>query len=326
MAVHGLRAYTNFAPLFGSSAGFVRTGVIWAADDPGREQLERNVATARAAGADLTLLAPDDLAQIDPRIAVDGLAAACFEPTGGCCDPYLATVGFAAAARRAGARIEEGVTVQAVADGGVETGRGRVDAGAVVVAAGPWTPALTAPLGYHLPIRPARAEVGRWRIPVGFDPAPPAIADLSELDVYVKPGEPGYLEVGALDPAHAERTVDPDRCPEGAEPESLARLERSLLRRIPALRGGHWRGAWSGVYDVTPDWHPAIGLVPGTEHVVVAAGFSGHGLKLAPAVGAAVADLVCGEAGRTFDLSPLAPDRFERGALVAETQYASVVS
>jgi glycine/D-amino acid oxidase-like deaminating enzyme len=185
---------------------------------------------------------------------------------------------------------------------------------------------LLAPLGYQLPIRPARAEVGRWRIPVGFEPAPPALADLSGLDVYVKPAEPGFLEVGALDPAHAGQTVDPDRCPEGAEPASLARLERALLTRIPELRGGHWRGAWSGVYDVTPDWHPAIGFVPGTERIVVAAGFSGHGLKLAPAVGVAIAELVCGDAGRTFDLSPLAPDRFERGALVAETQYASVVS
>ncbi len=150
------------------------------------------------------------------------------------------------------------------------------------------------------------------------------MADFSALDFYFVPAPGGYLEIGTLDPSHAERPIDPDDCPEGAEASTLAAFRASLEARLPAARGGHWRGAWSGVYDVTPDWHPAIGRVPGTDDVYVAAGFSGHGFKLAPAVGVAVAELIVDGESRTFDLAPLDPERFARGALL-EPQYGHSV-
>jgi glycine/D-amino acid oxidase-like deaminating enzyme len=323
MAVHGLRSYSSFRDAYGGSCGFVRTGVLWSVEERDRAVLERNVALGTSLGASLYLLEPDELATIDPRISVEGLAALCYEPEGGHCDPYLATAGFAAAARRAGARVEEGVAVLAVTDGAVETDAGRVEADAVVVAAGPWAPALLEPLGYELPVRVARAEVGRFRLPASFEPAPPALADFSRLLFYFKAAEPGYLEVGSLDPTHVERPVDPDAVPEGGERETLAAYFDALVQRVPELRGGHWRGAWSGTYDVTPDWHPAIGAVPGCERVFVAAGFSGHGFKLAPAVGIAVAELVADGASATFDLGLLDPTRFARSELLS-SQYGVI--
>jgi glycine/D-amino acid oxidase-like deaminating enzyme len=62
---------------------------------------------------------------------------------------------------------------------------------------------------------------------------------------------------------------------------------------------------------VSPDWQPVIGeIAPG---VFVDAGTSGHGFKLAPALGRHVADLMTGEAVdpglRDFD-----PFRFARGS------------
>jgi glycine/D-amino acid oxidase-like deaminating enzyme len=199
-----------------------------------------------------------------------------------------------------------------------------LDATAVVVAAGPWTPRLLEPLGYELPIRVARAEVGRWRLPGTFGSPPPALADFSALDFYFVPAPGGYLEVGTLDPTHADRPIEPDAAPEGAERETLESFRRSLEARLPSARGGHWRGAWSGTYDVTPDWHPAIGRVPGSSQVYVAAGFSGHGFKLAPAVGVALSELVLDGASRSFDLAPLDPGRFARGELL-EPQYGHSV-
>jgi glycine/D-amino acid oxidase-like deaminating enzyme len=317
MAVHGLGVFAHFDEAVGGTCGFARTGVLWAADEAGRPTLERNVRTALDEGADLELLSPDALAEVDPRITTDGIAVLCHEPTGGVCDPYLAAASYAEAAQRRGARVLEGSAVRALGD---------LAAGVVVVAAGPWSPGLLAPLGYELPIRPARAEVGRWRLPPGFGPSLPALADLSELDFYFKAGEPGFIEVGTLDPSHAGRPIDPDACPEGAEAETLDGFRRALERRLPSAAGGHWRGAWSGVYDVTPDWHPAIGPVPGSDRVYVAAGFSGHGFKLAPAVGVALAELVCDGASRGFDLAPLDPGRFARGELLDPVYGHSVVA
>lgn len=324
MAEHGLRLYSQFEEAVGAGCGFVRTGLLVGVDPRDRGALEHNVEVARAEGILMELLDSDELAEIEPRID-PGELDYCLEPEAGYCDPYLATAGFASAARRDGAEIAEGVTAEAVAPGEVQTSRGTVSAGAVVVAAGPWSPPLLAPLGYELPIRSARAEVGRFRLPADFGGQLPAVADFSASQLYFKPSEPGFLEVGSLSPHHAERPIDPDACPEGAEAETLEEFAHGLSRRLRGADRGHWRGSWSAIYDVTPDWHPAIGQVPGTEGVFVAAGFSGHGLKLAPAVGLSVAELICDGRTTSFDLSLLDPARFERNELVSTTYGYSVL-
>jgi sarcosine oxidase, subunit beta len=219
----------------------------------------------------------------------------------------------------------EGVLVQAVREGGVQTDRGEFEAVTVVVAAGPWTRKLLTPLGYEPPIHAARAEVGRYRLPDSFGPPPPAVADFSHAQIYFRPGEPGILEVGSLDPRTAEQEVDPDAVPEGAERETLRAYGEGVRRRLRGTEGGHFRGAWSGIYDVTPDWEPVIGQVPGVEGVIVAAGFSGHGFKLAPAVGVAVAELVLDGVSTTFGLGLLDPLRFDRGELVGARYGYSVL-
>ncbi len=325
MAAHGLGVYEDFEQTTGASSGFARSGVLWLVGPVDRGALEANVALARDEGVAMEVLEPAQVASLDARLSIEGLGGACWEPAGGHCDPYLATAGFIQAAVQQGAHVAEWTRVLAVAPGGVDTAQGRIRTDAVVVAAGPWSPQLLAPLGYDLPIAPARAEVGRFRLPADFGRAPPAVADLTELQFYIRPGEPGYLEVGTLDPSHADEPIDPDRCPEGAEPETLAAFERSLVTRIPALAGGHWRGAWSGVYDVTPDWQPAIGPVPGVEAVYVAAGFSGHGFKLAPAVGASLSGLVADGDWGLFDLALFDPERFARGELIDSRYGYSVV-
>jgi sarcosine oxidase, subunit beta len=324
MAEHGLRMYSQFGEAVGADCGFVRTGLLVGVDSRDRGALEHNVEVARAEGVLMELLDADELAEIEPRIDAGELDY-CLEPEAGYCDPYLATVGFAAAARRDSAEIAEGVTAETVAPGEVKTSAGTVTAGSVVVAAGPWSPSLLAPLGYELPIRSARAEVGRFRLPAGFGPQLPALADFSASQLYFKPSDPGFIEVGSLSPDHAERPIDPDACPEGAETETLAAFADGLRRRLRGTGHGHWRGSWSAIYDVTPDWHPAIGQVPGTDGVFVAAGFSGHGFKLAPAVGLSIAELVRDGRTTTFDLSLLDPARFERNELVGTTYGYSVL-
>jgi sarcosine oxidase subunit beta len=324
MAAHGLRVYRAFADIVGSSSGFTRTGMLFGVDPRDRELLEGNVAVGRNEGAETHLVDAEQVAEIDARLVADDLAW-CFEPEAGYCDPYLVTAGFAGAAARSGAQVVEGVRVTTVAEGRVQTDAGDVDAGTVVVAAGPWSPPLLAGFGYELPIRTARAEVGRFRLPDGFGTPPPAVADFA-AQLYFRPAEPGFLEVGSLDPREADDPVaDPDAVPEGAERATVDRYHEALARRLRGGAHGHFRGGFSGVYDVTPDWEPAIGVVPGIERVVVAAGFSGHGFKLAPAVGQCVAELVLDGVATSFDLELLDPRRFEHGRLVGARYGYSVL-
>ncbi|MGZ4355059.1 MAG: NAD(P)/FAD-dependent oxidoreductase [Gaiellaceae bacterium] len=321
MAVHGLERYSA-SP---ETTGFVRTGVLWVVGHDDEEALRANVALVRAAGGEVEALDPAALADVESRLSLDGIAAACWEPGSGYCDPYGAAAGFAAAASAAGATIAEGACVDAVEPGVVRVDGHPLAADRVVVAAGPWSVPLLEPLGYELPVVAVRAQVGRFRIPAGFGPPPPAVADLGPLQFYAKGAEGDYLEVGTLDPGHTADPIDPDACPEGADADTLDAFRRSLVTRFPGLAGGHWRGAWSGVYDVTPDWQPAIGGVPGADGVYVAAGFSGHGFKLAPAVAVALAGLVDRGEWERFDLGLFDPGRFARGELVSSRYGYSVV-
>jgi glycine/D-amino acid oxidase-like deaminating enzyme len=312
MAAHGLSLYSSFRDTVGAESGFTRTGLLVGAPEDERGALEHNVSVGRGEGADAELLTAEQVDELEPRLHADGLVFA-FEPRAGYCDPYLVTVGFAEAARRAGVSIEERTPVESLAE---------LDARVVVVAAGPWSPALLRQAGYELPVRAAQAEVGRYRLPAGFSP-PPAVADFTAAQLYFVPRENGFLEVGSLDPRHAEQAIDPDACPEGASRETLAGYRRGLVGRLRGADQGHWRGSWSAVYDVTPDWHPAIGFV--AESLIVAAGFSGHGFKLAPAVGVTVAELVRDGRASTYDIGLLDPGRFERGDLVTTTYGYSVL-
>jgi glycine/D-amino acid oxidase-like deaminating enzyme len=69
-------------------------------------------------------------------------------------------------------------------------------------------------------------------------------------------------------------------------------VRRRLSTRIPALADAPYARGHAGIYDVTPDQRPVLDEIPGISGLYVAAGFSGTGFKTAPAVGAAMAELI----------------------------------
>ena len=72
----------------------------------------------------------------------------------------------------------------------------------------------------------------------------------------------------------------------------------------------------TGVYDMTPDARPMLGEVPGRPGLIVAAGFSGMGFKISPAVGEALAELIVSGVSQV-DLRPFRPGRFAEGAPIS---------
>ena len=96
--------------------------------------------------------------------------------------------------------------------------------------------------------------------------------------------------------------------------DGLAALVGAASHRVPALAdAGIVRGV-TGVYDMTPDGRPMLGELPGLSGLVLAAGFSGTGFKISPAVGEAVAALVTGHrVAGSVDIGPFRPGRFAEG-------------
>ena len=107
-------------------------------------------------------------------------------------------------------------------------------------------------------------------------------------------------------------------------PNSSSEVRRRLGARIPALAEAPYARGHAGIYDVTPDQRPILDEIPGIDGLYVAAGFSGTGFKTAPAVGAAMAELILNGTGarRIADLSPFSYTRFMTGKLISgEHEY-----
>jgi sarcosine oxidase, subunit beta len=177
----------------------------------------------------------------------------------------------------------------------------------LVIACGPWSAELGATVGVDLPIRPLCRQL--------LETSP--LAGLSEDLPMVIEVESGFhfrrrddrLVVAMSDPEPRwtfETTVDESLVPD--------RLER-LARRFPPAAGATIERSWAGLYDMTPDAHPIVGLV--ADGVYAACGFSGHGFMQSPAVGRALAEeILRGES--SLDLGPYALERFEQGAAFPE--------
>jgi glycine/D-amino acid oxidase-like deaminating enzyme len=108
---------------------------------------------------------------------------------------------------------------------------------------------------------------------------------------------------------------DPDSCSYQADPGYEAAIRRSLGERVPAYQDFAYLGGFAGIYDFTPDWNPIVGWAPGADGLFLALGSSGHGFKLAPPVGEAIAASVTGS-NYPIDLRPLRPPRFAEGDLL----------
>jgi glycine/D-amino acid oxidase-like deaminating enzyme len=208
----------------------------------------------------------------------------------------MAAQSLAVAAQRLGAEVHTGVRVTGfrVRGGkveGVESDRGFLPAGAVVVATGPWTPSLLGQLGVKVPIIIARIKIGLYRRPPDFEQH--MVWGDFVGQIYLRPETGGLTLVGSISPEEAEdRVADPDHFNEKVEMDILADFGERAAKRYPALERSHLASNYASLYDITPDWHHLLDVLPGYENLYICAGGSGHGFKLSPAVGEMMAQLV----------------------------------
>jgi sarcosine oxidase len=103
--------------------------------------------------------------------------------------------------------------------------------------------------------------------------------------------------------------ADPDDLDRNVAPEILTATNDAVARFLPGLIPAPLRvSAYMDGY--TPDGHALVGPMPETPNVWLLGGFSGHGFKLAPAIGQAAADLI--QHGKTdLPITDLSPSRWD---------------
>jgi sarcosine oxidase subunit beta len=318
LAMAGSRTIANWADEVGvADAGYVRCGYLLTVPDRLVDACRGNVEMLAGVGLDTRFLNPGDIADIDPELSTAGVAGAAYEPDGGFADAQKMCLGWFAAAASRGLRHHLGTTVRAVTVEhgrvtGVETDAGRVAAGRVVLATGAWANDLLEPLGARLPIELRRLQVAILRTAPG-GPLPSAVVSDAVSNVVVRPDR--GRQFCAVAYAGEDRLERADDCDHALSPGYLDAVRTGLRQRYPGLADFSLVRGFAGPYDVTPDWNPVIGPCPGVEGLYLAAGWSGHGFKLSPAVGEVIAAEVT---GRTppIDVSELRAERFAEGRLL----------
>jgi len=271
-----------------------------------------------AEGADVELLTPEELVDRFPWLSVDGVALGSLGRSG---EGWFDGDGLARAFRRAA--IARGVAfIAAEVMGIVRSGHRitgvtlddgtRIDCATVVDAAGPWSAGVAALAGVSLPVE------ARRRCVFVFEPAdppsqPPLVIDPS--GAWFRPE--GGAFIGAIPPDEADDRPDLPLVLDTALWDE--RLWPVLAARVPSFDRVRRTGGWAGYYEMnTLDHNALLGRHPEAPDLLVATGFSGHGIQQAPAVGRAIAELIVHGRYMSLDLSVFDVGRIATGRRVVE--------
>ena len=163
---------------------------------------------------------------------------------------------------------------------------------------------LAASAGIDLPVFARKRSVFVFTCPVSI-PDCPLVIDPTGL--WFRPERDRFLCGIPADP-------DPDVSPDDFDVEHALFESRAwpvLAHRVRAFEAVRLTSAWSGHYDYNAfDQNAFVGPVPGIPNLLLACGFSGHGLQQGPGIGRGLAEYIRFGEYRSLDLAPLSYARF----------------
>lgn len=186
--------------------------------------------------------------------------------------------------------------------------------GAVVNAAGPRASQVAEMAGVELRIEPRKrytfifdcAEDLGMDVPLTIDPT--GIHVRSEGDAYMAGCTPDVDPAVAYDDYEMDRNIFEDK------------VWPALANRIPAFERIKVQTQWAGHYAHNDfDHNVIVGPHAEVGNLLLANGFSGHGLQQAPAIGRGVSELIAHGAYSTLDLTPLGHERIVNNVPFVET-------
>jgi sarcosine oxidase subunit beta len=307
IGLRSVEAFTRFGERPGGEIDFHQVGYLFLLDRPEDVELfERSVALQNELGVPSRVIEPTEAAKLSPLAGLDGVLAATYCPLDGHASPEAVAQGYAAGARAYGATILTGrpATAIEVDEGTVErvvTDAGAIETGAVVLAAGVWSPGLAGTAGVDLPVEPIFREVVTTAPVDGLPERIPLTVDFRTGFYFHREG-PGLL-IGMADRNQQPGFDAP------TDPDWLEHVTEVAARRAPAFLDMGIAHGWKGYYEVSPDYNGLVGESREVNRLLYATGFSGHGFMQAPAIGEIVRDLYLGREP-FVDVSPLSAERF----------------
>ncbi len=299
--------------VLGVDLGLKEPGYLFLASQAGEAVLRANHAIQKGEGCAVELLDPAALVRRFPAMSEIGVALASHGTASeGWFDGPALMAAFRRKARELGAKYVADEVVGLAPNAVILRSGGRVEAGTIVLAAGPWSGEVAATAGIALPVEPRRRSVFvfdcRERLPLL-----PLTIDPS--GVWFRPEGRFYL--GGTTPADGN---DPPGAPLEVQHQEWDDMVWPVLaERVPAFEAAKVVQSWAGYYEYnTFDQNGIVGRHPEHESLIFATGFSGHGIQQSPAVGRAVAELIVHGSYRTLDLSSFSYERISAGRPIRE--------
>lgn len=272
-----------------------------AVDDQEARVLAGRAEKLHKAGLPVEVLDDAEVRRLEPGVSLEARGALYFADEASV-DPRLLGRAVYVAAARAGARFLTGQVERIVQEGGravgVDHAAGRIEADAVVLAAGSWSMQVE---GNGLPpgaVRPVRGQIAL------LDTRPPLLSRVVfSANGYVVPRADGRILCGStMEEVGHEKAVTAG---------GLRRVLDIALEIAPALAGAPVVETWSNFRPASPDGSPILGAgtVPGLYY---ATGHTRNGILLAPITADAVAAAVLGKPP-PVDLAPFSPARLGAG-------------
>ena len=170
----------------------------------------------------------------------------------------------------------------------------------VINAAGPWYSRFIDKNQMNFPwvLEPTRIQVAHVSRNEEIVGPIPVCADLAGGIYFRSQNRGQQLVVGSTRPEdEIENVNNPDRFNRLADDDYICEKLFALQHRLPAYSYSKEISGYSGLYTINrQDAHPIVGSTS-IDGYYVAVGFSGHGFKLAPAIGSLLAQTITGETG-----------------------------
>ena len=324
LAWESLHVFRNWRDAIGGDGdpAFVRTGYMVIAPSHEADGFRHNIAMQQSVGIDTRIVEWAEARELAPAFHLGEDEHFAWEDQSGHGDPSGTALAYVSRARELGASVllespAAGVEVSGGRVTAVTTEFERYETDTAVIATGPWSSRFLSKLDIDLPLVPTRHEVILIRRSETGIEHHPGGGDMTNL-IYFRPEADNLTLVGN---GNREEEVDPDTYNQRASTDFVQDIWGRLSKRVPGIEEGQLAHGYAGLYTTTPDLHPVIDSVDGIEGLYICTGFSGHGFKLAPAVGICVAEMIIDGESSFIDMSPLRMGRFSDGSLNT-TQYS----